>query len=59
LEKVAHLISELEVTMKEFAELKKAHTGIETSLTQARDYTGSIESKLKVKISEILEVMKD
>ena len=59
LERIDFLISEAVLAMKDFAQLKKSHTGIQSSLDDATHWTKTVESKLKSKFKEITEAMKE
>jgi hypothetical protein len=58
LERIEFLISEASLSLKDFAQLKKSHTGIQSSLDDATNWTKTVESKLKSKFKEISEAMK-
>ena len=59
LERIEFLISEAAVSLKDVAQVKTAHTGIQTSLDNAISWTEKVEGKLKSKFKEITEAMKE
>jgi hypothetical protein len=59
LARIDHLISEAISALKDFAQVKSAHTGIQKSLDDATSWTKTVESKLKSKFKELSEAMKD
>ena len=58
LEKLQYLFDQAEVTLKDFRNIKTAHTGIETSLGDARRWVGNIENALKAQFAEISSTLK-
>lgn len=52
-EKLQYLFDQAEVSLKDIRNIKTAHTGIETSLADARRWVASVENSLKQKFSEI------
>jgi hypothetical protein len=54
-EKMQYLFDQAEVSLKDFRNIKTAHTGIETSLTDARRWVTNVENSLKQKFAEISE----
>jgi len=59
LDHINHLIAEANSHLKDFAQIKSAHTGIQKSLEDAVSWTKTAETKLKSKFKEIVEAMKD
>jgi len=59
LARIDHLVSEAISALKDFAQVKSAHTGIQKSLDDATSWTKTVESKLKSKFKELSEAMKD
>lgn len=59
LKKLEYLFDQAEAALKDFRNVKTAHTGIETSLSDARRWVGNIESSLKAKFSEISSTLKN
>ena len=53
IEKLQYLFDQAEVSLKDIRNIKTAHTGIETSLADARRWVASVENSLKQKFSEI------
>lgn len=58
IEKLQYLFDQAEVTLKDFRNIKTAHTGIETSLSDARRWVTNIENVLKVQFAEISSALK-
>jgi hypothetical protein len=58
IEKIQYLFDQAEVTLKDFRNIKTAHTGIETSLSDARRWVTNIENTLKVQFAEISSALK-
>ena len=57
IERVDHLVKEAVLSIKDFSQIKSAHTGIQKSLTDAITWAGSVESALKSKFKEITSAM--
>ncbi|CAN2235990.1 hypothetical protein [Candidatus Planktophila dulcis] len=57
IERVDHLVKEAVLSLKDFSQIKSAHTGIQKSLTDAITWAGSVESALKSKFKEITSAM--
>ena len=53
IEKLQYLFDQAEVSLKDIRNIKTAHTGIETSLADARRWVATVENSLKQKFSEI------
>lgn len=58
-ERIEFLLSEAALSLKDVAQVKTAHTGIQTSLDNAISWTEKVEGKLKSKFKEITEAMKE
>jgi hypothetical protein len=58
MEKLQYLFDQAEVTLKDFRNIKTAHTGIETSLGDARRWVGNVENALKAQFAEISSTLK-
>ena len=52
-EKIQYLFDQAEVALKDMRNIKTAHTGIESSLTDARRWVETVEKSLKQKFAEI------
>lgn len=59
LERIEFLISEAAVSLRDMAQVKSAHTGIQKSLDDATGWTEKVDVKLKSKFKEIIEAMKE
>jgi hypothetical protein len=59
LERIEFLISEAAVSLRDMAQVKSAHTGIQKSLDDATGWTEKVDGKLKSKFKEIIEAMKE
>lgn len=57
IDRVDHLVKEAVVSLKDFSQIKTAHTGIQKSLTDAITWAGNVESSLKNKLKEITSAM--
>ena len=53
IEKIQYLFDQAEVALKDMRNIKTAHTGIESSLSDARRWVESVEKALKQKFAEI------